>query len=202
MIIIQLTKIKSKLRRFLLGILFIVISFTFMITPASADAKRGTVVRVESLINHADQYGSLLRCVDGEFDPLTENIGSCEIDGGEHMDVKVFTKDAIGLPKKEMIYQITAHNNNSSYICVDKGAIERGYASTVEEVTLSEKEKIEDVCTTVNGKGDTQTKASFTVEERDNGIYIVFENTGRDDWDGYTNEYPYFTETEVDFSKI
>lgn len=199
---IQLTKVKSRLRMCLLTILFTLISFTFMMTPAFADAKRGTVVTVEGLINNVDDYGSFFRCVTGDYKPLLQDPDSCEIDEGEHMNVKVFTKDLRGLPKKEMIYQITAHNNNSSYICVDKGAIERGYADTVDEIVLSETDKIEDVCTTVNGAGDTKTKALFTVEERGDGIYIVFKNTGRDDWKGYKPEYPYSTERKVDFSKI
>ena len=200
----QISWLKNKAFICLLTVLLFISSLSIMVAPASADAKRGTVVTVESLINNADQYTAWFRCATSEWKPIIRDTDACEIDNGEHMNIKVAIDDKLtGLPKKEMIYQVTAHNNNKSYICVDKGAIERGYADTVDEVVLSNSETIDDVCTTVNGKGDTHTKALFTVKEKSDGLYIVFENTGRDDWKGYKDEYPYSTgEWKVDFSKI
>lgn len=199
----QLSWIKRKVLICLLAVVFVVTSLTIMVAPASADAKRGTIVTLEVLINNVDDYGSWFRCGAADWKPIIRDTDACEVDEGQHMNIKVATKDLTGLPKKEMIYQVTAHNNDKNYICVDKGAIERGYAATAEEVVLSISEKIDDICTTVNGKGDTHTKALFTVEEKSDGIYVFFENTGREDWKGYNEKYPYHTdEWKVDFDKI
>ncbi|NET03679.1 MAG: hypothetical protein F6K16_02855 [Symploca sp. SIO2B6] len=199
----QLSWIKQKVVVSLLAVLLVISSLTIMVAPASADAKKSTVVTVQSQINHADEYGSVFRCVTGDYKPLLNDPDSCEILQGQIMNIKPFTKGLTGLPEKEMIYEVRSNNSTKSYICVKKGAIERGYADTVSEIVLSEKEKIEDVCATVNGVGDNKTKALFTVKEKEDGLYIVFQNTGKGDWKGYIDDFPYTTgEVKVDFDKI
>ena len=184
-----------------LSVLLFVISATLIATPAHADAKKATVVSVQSLINHPDNYGSSFRCGTGDYKPLTQNFDSCQIKNNQFMTVKV-SKKVSGIPQESIYYQVTAHNSNSSYICVDQGAIERGYADTLEEIILDNYEKLADVCTTVNGKGDNKTKALFTVTEKDDGPYIRFENTGKE-WGAYTGKFPYESgDVKVDFSKV
>lgn len=170
-------------------------------TPEARDAKKDTKISTVIIIGSLGDYGALARCAGGgEYDPIT-NGSACFIESGETMQLKIYTKTAIGGPDKAMIYEVTAHNNNSSYICDDKGAIERGYAATFQEIVLGQATKDIDVCTTVTQAGHDTTEAKFTVTERPDGIYVEFENLGGS-WVP-TGGYPNSTgEIKVDFSQL
>ncbi|MCL1125033.1 hypothetical protein [Shewanella surugensis] len=107
--------------------------------------------------------------------------GRCEVSPGRYMEVKVTKKNA--LPgqggSKTRVYKVTAHNNNSAYICDKKGAIKRGYAATFEDFLYGEVEYMADVCTTVAVVGQTDTRSTIVVTEKKSGLYIKFENAGQ-----------------------
>lgn len=179
--------------------------------PEIRDAKKETVVTITSSINNHNDYISTFSCGTGEWKPITSDVNECYIMQGQTMYVKVSTVNAItGLPAKTMQYSVQAHNSTESYICDDKGAIERGYAATVSEIILGQSTKIADVCTTVDDAGDNKTRGKFTVTETaagvcgsssPQGMCIEFKNTGGS-W-APTGEYPNTTGPYyVDFSKL
>ncbi|MEM9553501.1 MAG: hypothetical protein AAGC60_04530 [Acidobacteriota bacterium] len=164
---------------------------------AARDAKQDTKVTTETLISSNDTYGAYARCLGGDYHPIFDGF-ACFLPPGETMDLKVFTKTQLGTPQETRIFQVTAHNNDSRYICDDKGAIERGYAATFAELDLGEVAQSIDVCTTVTKAGHNTTEATLIVTEKADGLYVEFRNAGGS-WKP-TGQYPNSSgQIKVDF---